>query len=91
MDRRRQFGPTGQRARERKRERERERERERKREKEESGGHGLALTGGVRLSWAAGVRARECTRGVGPVGLVWADMRFSIFLEFLMPFLFYFL
>jgi hypothetical protein len=39
--------------------------------------------------WGAPVRGGA--RGAGPVGLVWAEMRFSIFLEFLMPFLFYFL
>jgi hypothetical protein len=36
-----------------------------------------------------GRRARG--RGAEPDGLVWGEMRFSIFLEFLMPFLFYFL
>jgi hypothetical protein len=54
---------------------ERERERER--------GRGLAPTGGVHLSGVAGV-------GGGPTGLVWTEKRFSIFLEFLMSFLFYF-
>jgi hypothetical protein len=37
------------------------------------------LTGGGRLS------ARD-----GPAGLTWAEMEFSFFLEFLMPFLFIF-
>jgi hypothetical protein len=48
-------------------------------------GHGLAPKGVVRLSGAAGRHA-----GAGPLGLVWAEIRFSIFLEFLMAFLFYF-
>jgi hypothetical protein len=47
----------------------------------------LALTGGVRLSGAAGARARAA----GPGGLVWARMAFSFFLNFLIAFRFLFL
>jgi hypothetical protein len=53
------------------------------RERERERGRGLAPTGGVHLSGVAGV-------GGGPTGLVWTEKRFSIFLEFLMSFLFYF-
>jgi hypothetical protein len=56
----------------------RQRERER-------GAIGLALTGGTRLSGRGGGRARA-----GLNGPAWAEMAFSIFLEFLLPFLFIF-
>jgi hypothetical protein len=49
----------------------------------------LAPTGGVRLSGAAGARAR--TRAARPGGLVWAEFDFSISVEFLIAFLFPFL
>jgi hypothetical protein len=40
---------------------------------------------------SARVRARARARaGAGPAGLTWAKMGFSIFLEFLVPFLFIF-
>jgi hypothetical protein len=60
--------------------RERERERERGRERERNA-LGLASTGGTRLSDAGSARA-------GLNGPAWAEMAFSIFLEFLLPFLF---
>jgi hypothetical protein len=44
----------------------------------------LASTGGARLSGTKGARA-------GLSGLVWAELAFSFFLEFLLPFLFIFL
>jgi hypothetical protein len=47
----------------------------------------LAPTGGVRLSGAAGARARAAGSGA----LVWAEMAFSISLEFLIAFPFLFL
>jgi hypothetical protein len=37
-----------------------------------------------------GLTARKRVRGVGPAGLTWAENGFSIFLEFVTPFLFYF-
>jgi hypothetical protein len=46
----------------------------------------LPLTGGARLSGAAGARARAA----GPGGLVWARMDFSFFLNFLISFPFLF-
>jgi hypothetical protein len=45
----------------------------------------LAPIGGARLSGTEGARARA-----GLSGLVWAEMAFSFFLEFLFPFLFIF-
>jgi hypothetical protein len=74
----RQIGPTGS---------GRERERERGRE---GRGRRLVSTGEVRLLGAEGARARSRTHGVGPTGMTWAKKEFSISLEFLMPFLFYF-
>jgi hypothetical protein len=47
----------------------------------------FAPTGGARLSGTGGVRA--CTRA-GLIGLAWAEMAFSFFLEFLFPILFIF-
>jgi hypothetical protein len=44
---------------------------------------GLAPTGGACLSGTEGARA-------GLSGLVWAELAFSFFLEFLLPFLFIF-
>jgi hypothetical protein len=58
----------------------REREGERGRERERNA-LGLASTGGTRLSDAGSARA-------GLNGPAWAEMAFSIFLEFLLPFLF---
>jgi hypothetical protein len=55
-----------------------ERERER-------GAIGLAPTGGTRLSGRGGARARAKLNGPA-----WAEMAFSIFLEFLLTFLFIF-
>jgi hypothetical protein len=37
-----------------------------------------------------GLRVHGRAQGAGPAGLTWAKKEFSIFLEFLMPFLFYF-
>jgi hypothetical protein len=71
-NRRRQLGPTGQQARER----------------EKRAWDSLSLTGGARLSGAAGARARA--RVAGPGGLVWAKMAFSFFLNFLIAFPFLF-
>jgi hypothetical protein len=48
---------------------------------------GLAPTGGAGLSGTEGARARACA---GLSGLVWAELVFSFFLEFLLPFLFIF-
>jgi hypothetical protein len=48
-------------------------------------GEKLPLTGGAHLS--GGARAAP----LGWTGPVWAELRFSIFLEFLITFLFYFL
>jgi hypothetical protein len=48
-----------------------------------------APTGGGRLSGRAGARARARVRA-GPAGLIWAEMGFSIFLEFPNAFLFIF-
>jgi hypothetical protein len=48
---------------------------------------GLAPTGGTRLSDAGG---RGRARGLGLNGSAWAELVFSIFLEFLLPFLFIF-
>jgi hypothetical protein len=45
----------------------------------------LALTGGTRLSDTGGAQARA-----GLNGPTWADLAFSIFMEFLLPFLFIF-
>jgi hypothetical protein len=47
---------------------------------------GLAPTGGARLSGTEGARARA-----GLSGLVWAELAFSFFLEFLLLFSIYFL
>jgi hypothetical protein len=47
--------------------------------------HGLAPTGGARLLGTEGARA-----GAGLNGLAWAEMAFSFFLEFLLPFVFIF-
>jgi hypothetical protein len=47
----------------------------------------LASTGGARLSDTGGARARARAGRNGPT---WADLAFSIFLEFLLPFLFIF-
>jgi hypothetical protein len=58
-----------------------ERERERGRERALR----FAPTGGARLSDTWGTRARA-----GLNGLTWAELAFSIFLEFLLPFLFIF-
>jgi hypothetical protein len=44
---------------------------------------GLAPTGGARLSGTEGART-------GLSGLVWAELAFSFFLQFLLPFLFIF-
>jgi hypothetical protein len=82
-------GTTGQRERERARAREtaptaRPHGAEREREREVSP-LGLAPTGGTRLSDAEGARV-----GAGLNGPTWAEMAFSIFLEFLLPFLFIF-
>jgi hypothetical protein len=49
----------------------------------------LAPTGGARLSGTQGARAGLRARA-GLSGLVWAEMAFSFFLEFLLPFLFIF-
>jgi hypothetical protein len=64
-------------------EREGEREREREREREEVSTLRFAPTGGARLSGTRGARA-------GLIGLTWAEMAFSFFLEFLWHFLFIF-
>jgi hypothetical protein len=48
---------------------------------------GLAPTGGTRLSDKGDARARAWARLNGPA---WAEMAVSIFLEFLLPFLFIF-
>jgi hypothetical protein len=48
-----------------------------------------APTGGGCLSGRAGARARARMRA-GPAGLIWAEMGFSIFLEFPNAFLFIF-
>jgi hypothetical protein len=48
----------------------------------------LPLTGGVRLSYGAGARARGLA---GPTRLVWAAFSFSFSLNFLIPFPFLFL
>jgi hypothetical protein len=61
---------------------ERERERER-------GAIGLAPTGGTRLSGRRSAQARA-RAGARLNGSSWAEMAFSIFLEFLLPFLFIF-
>jgi hypothetical protein len=87
---------------EREREREREREQARARDTAPTGlAHGatrergrerarwLAPIGGARLSGTEGARARTRARA-GLIGLAWAEMAFSIFLEFLLPFLFIF-
>jgi hypothetical protein len=50
---------------------------------------GLAPTGGTRLSDTGGVQA-WARAGAGLIGLAWAEMAFSFFLEFLLPFLFIF-
>jgi hypothetical protein len=55
----------------------------------EGGALGLAPTGGTLLSDAGGTRARARARA-GLNGSAWAEMAFSIFLEFLLPFLFIF-
>jgi hypothetical protein len=55
----------------------------REREGEKERGRGLALTGGVRLLGAEGARGLAFWADLGRKG-------FSIFLEFLIPFLFYF-
>jgi hypothetical protein len=44
----------------------------------------FAPTGGARLSATRGARARA---GAGLIGLTWAEMTLSFFLEFLLPFL----
>jgi hypothetical protein len=49
----------------------------------------LAPTGGTRLSGSGGTRARA-RAGAGLNGPAWVEMAFSIFLEFLLPFLFIF-
>jgi hypothetical protein len=49
----------------------------------------LAPTGGACLSGTEDERARARARA-GLIGLVWAKMAFSFFLEFLLPFLFIF-
>jgi hypothetical protein len=49
----------------------------------------LAPTGEVRLLGAAGAQTRA--RAAGPGGLVWAELAFSFFLNFLIAFLFPFL
>jgi hypothetical protein len=49
----------------------------------------LAPIGGTRLLDAGGARA-QARAGAGLNGLAWAEMAFSIFLEFLLPFLFIF-
>jgi hypothetical protein len=55
------------------------------REREREGSAlGLALTGGTRLSDTGGAR------GLGLNGPAWVELVFSIFLEFLLPFLFIF-
>jgi hypothetical protein len=50
---------------------------------------GLAPTGGARLSGTEGTRAWARVRA-RLNGLAWAEMAFSFFLEFLLPFLFIF-
>jgi hypothetical protein len=52
-------------------------------------GRGLAPIGGVRLSRAAGARARACR--ARPDGLVWVEMAFLFSRDFPKPILFYFL
>jgi hypothetical protein len=77
-DRERGAGARGRTSADRSGPRDRERERER-------GAIGLAPTGGTHLSGRGGARARA-----GLNGPAWAEMAFSIFLEFLLPFLFIF-
>jgi hypothetical protein len=57
------------------------------RERGRARGRGLPLTGGVRLSGGAGVRARGLA---GPSWGGWAAFPFSFSLDFLIPFLFLF-
>jgi hypothetical protein len=56
------------------------------REREKRARYNLPLTGGARLSGAAGTRARVA----GPGGLIWARMAFYFFLNFLIVFAFLF-
>jgi hypothetical protein len=56
------------------------------REREGVSALGLASTSGARLSGTEGAWVRA-----GLSGLVWAELAFSFFLEFLFPFLFIFL
>jgi hypothetical protein len=59
------------------------------REREREGSAlGFPPIGGARLSDAGGARARA--GGLGLNGQAWAELVFSIFLEFLLPFLFIF-
>jgi hypothetical protein len=81
-------GTTGQReSRHRGRERRRQLDPTEQRESKGVSALGLAPTGGARLSGTKGALARAWT---GLIGLVWAEMAFSFFLEFLLPFLFIF-
>jgi hypothetical protein len=59
------------------------------REREGVSAHGLTSIGEARLSDTKGARARAHAQA-GFNGLAWAEMAFSFFLKFLLPFLFIF-